>query len=349
MTDLTPRHGLPYILASQAQKHVTHNEALNLLDGLVQMVLEERDATLPPVVPAAGTLFHLGVGATGDWSGQDGKLALRQEASWVFMVPHDGWLAWDKATSELVVFTSSNGWQTQNGDMQNLPGVGIGASWDNLNKLSVASGAALFSHDGGDHRTTINKASSGDDAAHVFQSNWSSRALSGLLGSDDYMIKVSPDGSVFHDAFSVDHTSGAVTFPSGVAGTGTLAGKLGGQLITIIGERKQALAPGHFLALGNGSFTTQGAAMPFAGKVVGASLSIGAGASGLTVMSVAVDGVEQTSHQISLNYPGSGLVTATADYSSAPLTVPAGAAINLYASVTSVVDSVVGSVFVILD
>ena len=26
---------LPYILAAQAQKHVTHNEALRILDGLV--------------------------------------------------------------------------------------------------------------------------------------------------------------------------------------------------------------------------------------------------------------------------------------------------------------------------
>jgi hypothetical protein len=33
--DQTPNLKLPYILPSQAQKHVTHNEALRLLDAVV--------------------------------------------------------------------------------------------------------------------------------------------------------------------------------------------------------------------------------------------------------------------------------------------------------------------------
>lgn len=39
---------LPYILPSQAQKHVTHNEALRLLDGIVQLAVLGRDLTVPP-------------------------------------------------------------------------------------------------------------------------------------------------------------------------------------------------------------------------------------------------------------------------------------------------------------
>ena len=35
MSDITTHLLLPYILASQAQKHVTHNEALRLLDAMV--------------------------------------------------------------------------------------------------------------------------------------------------------------------------------------------------------------------------------------------------------------------------------------------------------------------------
>lgn len=34
MSDATTHLLLPYILAAQAQKHVTHNEALRILDGL---------------------------------------------------------------------------------------------------------------------------------------------------------------------------------------------------------------------------------------------------------------------------------------------------------------------------
>jgi len=37
MSDATTNLALPYILAAQAQKHVTHNEALRLLDGIVQL------------------------------------------------------------------------------------------------------------------------------------------------------------------------------------------------------------------------------------------------------------------------------------------------------------------------
>ena len=47
MTD-TPNLTLPYIFASQAQKHVTHNEAIRTLDCLVQLSVESRALTSPP-------------------------------------------------------------------------------------------------------------------------------------------------------------------------------------------------------------------------------------------------------------------------------------------------------------
>lgn len=42
----TPRLGLPLMAAAQAQKHVTHNEALMLVDALVLSPLKFR--TRPP-------------------------------------------------------------------------------------------------------------------------------------------------------------------------------------------------------------------------------------------------------------------------------------------------------------
>lgn len=54
MAETTSRLELPLILPSQAQKHVTHNEALLRLDGLVQLVLEGLEATTPPAVALAG-------------------------------------------------------------------------------------------------------------------------------------------------------------------------------------------------------------------------------------------------------------------------------------------------------
>ena len=57
MSDATTHLLLPYILAAQAQKHVTHNEALRLLDGLVQLSVLDRDLTAPPGSPADGDRY----------------------------------------------------------------------------------------------------------------------------------------------------------------------------------------------------------------------------------------------------------------------------------------------------
>ena len=48
MPDTSPNLVLPYLMPSQAQKHVTHNEALQLLDAVVQLTVEAFGATTPP-------------------------------------------------------------------------------------------------------------------------------------------------------------------------------------------------------------------------------------------------------------------------------------------------------------
>jgi len=53
MTD-TPHLGLPTLAAAQAQKHVTHNEALHRLDALVMLAVADRDLAAPPAAPAEG-------------------------------------------------------------------------------------------------------------------------------------------------------------------------------------------------------------------------------------------------------------------------------------------------------
>ena len=50
---------LPYLAASQAQKHVTHNEALTLLDGLVQLSVKSRVVAAPPGSPIDGDRYQL--------------------------------------------------------------------------------------------------------------------------------------------------------------------------------------------------------------------------------------------------------------------------------------------------
>ena len=70
MSDNSPRLDLPFILPSQAQKHVTHNEALRLLDALVQLAVEGFGAVTPPAQPAQGEVWAIGAGAGGAWGGK---------------------------------------------------------------------------------------------------------------------------------------------------------------------------------------------------------------------------------------------------------------------------------------
>ena len=52
--DETPNLGLPYIMAAQSQKHVTHNEAIRALDAVVQLSVLDRDLSAPPGSPVEG-------------------------------------------------------------------------------------------------------------------------------------------------------------------------------------------------------------------------------------------------------------------------------------------------------
>ncbi len=107
----TPHLALPYIAAAQAQKHVTHNEALRLIDGITQLAVEASNATTPPASPAEGARYLLGATPTGAWAGRGGALALLVDGAWLFATPSIGWIAYDKAVGALKVLKAS-GWAT---------------------------------------------------------------------------------------------------------------------------------------------------------------------------------------------------------------------------------------------
>jgi hypothetical protein len=75
MSDNTTHLLLPYIFAAQAQKHVTHNEALRLLDAMVQLAVLDRTRTAPPASPADGDRHIVASGASKLWAGWDLNVA----------------------------------------------------------------------------------------------------------------------------------------------------------------------------------------------------------------------------------------------------------------------------------
>lgn len=224
MSDLTTHLLLPYMLAAQAQKHVTHNEALRLLDAMVQLSVLDRDLTAPSTSPADGDRHIVASGATGLWAGWDLNVALRVDGVWMRLVPRPGWLAWIADEQVFVVWNGSV-WEPV-GVPQDLKaqvlGLG-GATADSYNRLSVNTPAVLLNNDGAGIEATVNKAAPAHDAALTFKTGFSARALFGLLGSDDFSIKVSPDGSSFLEALAADRHTGRISFPAGVALSGLAA------------------------------------------------------------------------------------------------------------------------------
>jgi hypothetical protein len=94
--DTTPRLSLPFVAAGQAQKHITVNEALGKLDGLVQLAVQSRTVAAQPASPVDGAMHILPTGATGaSWFDKAaGLLARHADGIWETLTPSAGWLAW---------------------------------------------------------------------------------------------------------------------------------------------------------------------------------------------------------------------------------------------------------------
>ncbi|MCV2880989.1 DUF2793 domain-containing protein [Actibacterium sp. XHP0104] len=101
---------LPLVQAAQAQKHVTVNEGLRRLDGLVQLRLLTLAETTPPVTAAEGDCHWVPAGGVNDWAGHAGEIAMFQGGGWVFAVPQVGWRGWSVEDAAEVVFDGA-AWQ----------------------------------------------------------------------------------------------------------------------------------------------------------------------------------------------------------------------------------------------
>ena len=119
-------------------------------------------------------------------------------------MPRGGWLAWSAADAALLVF-DDGAWR---GAAGTLAALGINTDADTTNRLAVGAPASLFTHDGTDHRLKINKAGSLDTASVLYQSGFSGRAEFGLIGEDDFSLKVSADGTNWQDAITIKNATG---------------------------------------------------------------------------------------------------------------------------------------------
>lgn len=100
----TPQLGLPLIAASQAQKHVTMNEALLRIDALLGRRVEAVSLTVPPSSAEEGAAWVVPEGASGDWSGHSGSIAFWINGGWDFASPRAGWSVFDASNGKTVLF-----------------------------------------------------------------------------------------------------------------------------------------------------------------------------------------------------------------------------------------------------
>jgi hypothetical protein len=143
MTEFTSRYALPMLASGQAQKEITHNEALLLIDALAHPALESRGLAVPPSAPLPGQIWLVGTAAAGDWSGKAGQLALYTSGGWRFILPKSGMMLWSKVDAVFIHFTGI-AWVVGSWPVQQLMVAGQKVVSDRQPAIADAVGGAVL-------------------------------------------------------------------------------------------------------------------------------------------------------------------------------------------------------------
>ena len=279
---------LPLLIPNQSGKEITHNEALIIIDNILQNGIIDKDLITPPENPNTNDMYIVGEGAIGKWEGKDNYLAF-YDNGWRFIKPREGFTFWINDEDKLYTYNGSKWIATiqagadiennnsttpttppitklseledveiieatqynilqHNGEkfintsnLQQLSMVGINTQADENNKLSIKSDYVLFDNNGNSSKIKANKATETDTASHLFQTNYGGRAEFGLIGNDDFTLKVSSDGETWNNAFVVDRATGNIDFKGIITNNGNVINNGNNasedmQIITLNGE-----------------------------------------------------------------------------------------------------------------
>ncbi|KNG92245.1 DUF2793 domain-containing protein [Pseudaestuariivita atlantica] len=225
MSEPTPTLSLPLLAPAQAQKHVTHNEAIQALDTLVQLSVLADDLADPPTAPAAGDSYILPTAPTGAWAGHAGEVTTFNGEAWLFYVPVAGWIAYvadsqSSGTGAVFVHDGTAWGGLPLGALQAITRLGLNTTADAANpfaaRLNNALWTALEAGQGGTGALTqtLNRETGGSDLGLVLQENYVTQAILGMFGSDPFRLSLSTDGTNFNDALIADRATGRVTLPN---------------------------------------------------------------------------------------------------------------------------------------
>jgi hypothetical protein len=126
MPETTARNQLPLLAAGQAQKEITHNESLTLIDALVSPVVQSIAPASLPVSPQIGQCWIAGAGSSGAWIGKDLAIAIWTTGGWRFVGAYSGLAVWSVADAMMVRFDGA-AWikGSENATTYNVQGVRV--------------------------------------------------------------------------------------------------------------------------------------------------------------------------------------------------------------------------------
>lgn len=259
----TSRLTLPLMDAAQAQKHVTHNNALILLDAITHLSVGSR-ANAPSNASVEGARYLVSLTPTGAFAGHGDQIACLQDGAWLFLAPRAGWRVYVQDVFSLQVYDGSGWREIASGatPRDQFARLGVGTASDLANPFSAKLNNALFASQNvaeggsGDLRFKLNKEATGKTVSQLYQSGWIGRAETGLMGDDVFRIKVSPDGASWAIALNIDPATGNVGVgPAApvtkldVAGDISVNGKLAvnGPAFSVWASTQQALPAAAFI------------------------------------------------------------------------------------------------------
>ena len=104
----TSQFNLPLLSAAQAQKHITVNEALAVLDCVSQLRVLDTNLTQAPAAASDGDAYLVGAGAIAEWFGWDGRLAVAVNGGWRSIAPKAGWQCFSVASGTHLLFDGTD-------------------------------------------------------------------------------------------------------------------------------------------------------------------------------------------------------------------------------------------------
>ncbi|WP_063291622.1 MULTISPECIES: DUF2793 domain-containing protein [unclassified Pseudovibrio] len=211
MSETTSHLKLPFLAAAQAQKHVTHNEALALVDLVVQLCVVSNSVSAPPAGPAEGERYIVPAAATGAFAGQESKIAAFDGDIWRFLAPVEGWAAWVQSLGAMQVYSDGK-WI----GYSSVAGLGV----------DDVTGGAAFQQE----KTVLS------ESAHGAQSQFvTADELITVSGGFTESSLVIPSRAIVFCVSTrvVEAVTGASSYDCGTAGE---AGKFGGSLGIAVGS-----------------------------------------------------------------------------------------------------------------